>query len=230
MNRFIERHGQTIFLVVAAALIFYAEYRAVPDYTRWQANAFQNPFLVAMGKWGIRFLLLSLAITPVYTLTNWRFITRMRKPAGLLAFAFVVAHVAIYVFYPVENFSERLSSLIVVNYLLYGFIPFVILLLLTATSVKAAQKLLGRNWKRLHRMVYIAGIFIMLHSITVATTGKRAVMGGAESVPELLLYAVILAVLLALRVPIIKTAVKRLTGRGGRGAGKPSAERTPAAG
>lgn len=213
-TRFIQRHGQTIVMVIVAALIFYTEYRAVSDFYRQQPSASHNPFLVAMGNWGIRFLLLSLAITPIYTLTNWRFLTRLRKPAGLLAFAFVVAHVSIYMLYPEPELRYRFTNLVTVNYLLLGFIPFVILLLMTATSVKQAQKLLGRNWKRLHRLVYVAGIFIMLHSITVATTGKRGVLGGAESLPILLLYAAILAVLLALRIPFIKSAVKRLTGRG----------------
>jgi sulfoxide reductase heme-binding subunit YedZ len=212
MTRFLERHGGTLALIALAAAIFIIEYRAVSDATRALPNAVQNPFLVAMGKWGIRFLLLSLAITPLITLTGWRQAARLRKPAGLLAFCFVAWHAGIYLL----NARSAFDSLFSAGYLFIGFVAFVILLLMTLTSVQVAMRLLGKNWKRLHRLVYLAGICAVIHSLMAALGGKRQFYGGAESARELAIYAVVLAVLLALRLPFVRHILKR------RRAGRPT--------
>src|SRR6185369_9346707 len=99
MLSFLKRHGPAIAFTLLALFIVNREFRAAPIGYRLVPMASMTPFFVAMGKWGIRFLLISLAITPLYTVTQWRFWIRIRKPAGLVAFLFVTIHAAMQVFY-----------------------------------------------------------------------------------------------------------------------------------
>ena len=78
------------------------------------------------------------------------------------------------------------------------------------TSIKPTMKLLGRWWKPLHRLVYLATILAIVHSLMVATGGKRAGMGGAQSAVELRLYLYILIGLLIVRIPLVKHTIQRL--------------------
>jgi sulfoxide reductase heme-binding subunit YedZ len=210
----LKKHGPALVIGALALGILYLEFRAVPFYTRMEPIAFENPFFVAVGKWAIRFLLLSLAITPLYAFTGWRPLNRLRKPMGLAAFLFVAVHAGLYVFYKGGMYTDERAlwqRLTEPTFVIYGVIAFIILALLTATSIKPTMRLMGRYWKPLHRLVYVAGLMMMLHSITAATSGKRPFMpGGVESANELKVYLAVLAVLLALRVPFIEYSLKRL--------------------
>src|SRR5690606_11257540 len=88
-------------------------------------------------------------------------------------------------------------------YIVVGFSALLILLPLALTSTRGAMRRLGRNWKRLHRGVYVAGVLVVIHHIWVA---KRAA-------GEPTIYAVILAVLLAARVPWVRSRLSSLRRR-----------------
>jgi sulfoxide reductase heme-binding subunit YedZ len=187
-------------------MILYIEYHAARPDVRSFPSAIENPFFVATGKWGIRFLLLSLLMSPLHAFTGWNFPLKLRKPFGLVAFGFVSVHVSIHLFSKWTglanfNFIERITE---PWYVLLGLAAFIILALMAITSVKPTMKLMGRFWKPLHRLVYAAGILIMAHSIIAATSGKRAFAGGEESFAELRIYLVLLIVLLVVRVPLVK--------------------------
>lgn len=210
----LKKHWQSILLVILALVIVRVEYTAVRFHQYpWQASAGLNPFFVAVGKWGIRFLLISLLMSPLYTLTNWRFTLKLRKPTGLIAFFFVSLHVGMYIYNSGHwagdiGWIERFTQ---VNYILMGLVGFTILAAMAVTSFKPVMKIMGRWWKRLHRLVYGAGILVILHALIAATSGKRAGLGGQESAEELRLYLLLLTVLLILRIPIVKHTLQTVS-------------------
>lgn len=165
----------------------------------WQGNLTVNPiddFTERTGSAAIRLLLASLAVTPVQTITGRRKIGVMRKSLGLWAFAYVALHLLVFVGLD-YGFSLRYilqDGLPTKPYIVVGLSAFLILLPLALTSTRGAMKRLGRNWKRLHRWVYAAGILAVVHTIWVAKLAAG----------EPTLYAVILAVLLAARLPWVR--------------------------
>ena len=157
--------------------------------------------MLASGKWAVRFLLLSLAMTPLNTYWGWRGAIRLRKPAGLWAFGFAAVHLA-YHFYEYE--LTMLVWPIQQFYLVLGFLGFGILSALAVTSNKWAMQQLKKNWKRLHRLVYLAGILLTFHAILATQASKRIAVRDPEVLPELILYFLLLIVLLAVRIPLVR--------------------------
>jgi methionine sulfoxide reductase heme-binding subunit len=154
------------------------------------------------GSAAIILLLLSLAVTPVQTVTGWRKVSTVRKSLGLYAFGYAVLHMLVFVGLD-YGFSLRfilLDGLPSKPYILVGLSALLILLPLALTSTKGAIKRLGRNWKRLHRWVYAAGILAVIHFIWV-----RKVPFGEPTI-----YAIILAVLLAARIPAVRSQLTQL--------------------
>lgn len=149
------------------------------------------------GGTAILLLLLSLAVTPVQTLTGWRKISTVRKSLGLWAFAYAVLHMLVFMGldYAFNLEFILLDGLPSKPYILVGLAALLILIPLAITSTKGMQKRLGKAWKRLHRWVYAAGIFAVIHYIWVVKVpfGKPT------------LYAVILALLLVARIPVVRT-------------------------
>jgi methionine sulfoxide reductase heme-binding subunit len=216
INQWLKKHGPAIVMTLIALGIIYTEIRAVPRADRLVPAAAMNPLFPAMGKWAIRFLLISLAITPIYALTGWRFLNKLRKPAGVLTFLFVCIHFGIYlseVFRtksPYDDARPFINYFTEPQYIIFGLIAFVILALMTATSIKPTMRLMGRFWKPLHRLVYVAGIMMMLHSITAALESKMGFMEGPGYTNELKLYLAILIAELVLRIPGVMTVLKRV--------------------
>ena len=160
------------------------------------------------GEWALRLLLATLAITPLRHLTGWVWLTRLRRMVGLFAFFYLVLHFTTYAVldasldlaYVVEDVADRL-------YITAGFAGFVMLVPLAATSTNAMVRRLGPlRWRRLHRLVYAAGICGVLHYLWLVKADLR----------EPLVYAGILAVLLAARLPVV---VKRLQARRSKSVG-----------
>jgi len=206
ISTFLKKHWGTITLMIVAYVILHLEYNAICCPNRLQPTAVSNPFFVATSKWGIRFLLLSLLMTPLYNFTGWGLAVKLRKPFGLTAFFFVAVHAFLFV-YNSGHFAGEYGW---INYLggrdfiILGVISFAILAVMALTSFKFLMKRMGRWWKPLHRLVYGAGILGIAHGLLAATTGKRAGMGGQESAAELRIYLALLAILLVMRIPIVK--------------------------
>jgi sulfoxide reductase heme-binding subunit YedZ len=154
------------------------------------------------GDTAIRLLLLSLAVTPVQTVTGWRKISTVRRSLGLWAFAYALFH--LYIFVGMDYaFSWKfilLDGLPTKPYIVVGLAALLILIPLAITSTKWMQKQLGRNWKKLHRWVYAAGILAVTHFIWV-----RKVPFGQPT-----LYAIILALLLLARLPVVRSWLSSL--------------------
>lgn len=217
VNTYIRKHWLWLLVqVVAIAPLL------VLGWNTLQGNLSVNPiddFTNLTGTTAILFLLASLAVTPINTVTGWRQITTVRKTLGLWAFAYATLH--FFVFVGLDyGFSLRYilaDGLPSKPYIIAGLAALLILLPLAITSTKGWQKRLGRTWKKLHRWVYAAGILAVIHYIWVAKVafGKPT------------LYAVILAVLLVARIPVVRTWLSKLRPTRKGQQAKPAGKSTP---
>ncbi len=144
------------------------------------------------GDWTLRFLLLSLAVTPFSKLIGSSKPLLFRRMIGLFAFFYVSLHIASYVWLDmlfdwVELWADVLKRI----YITVGFTAFLLLVPLAVTSTGGWVKRLGaKRWQRLHKLVYAIGILGVIHFIMMRK--------GFQIEP--LIYAGILAALLAFRV------------------------------
>jgi sulfoxide reductase heme-binding subunit YedZ len=176
------------------------------------ADAVNSNFdpLLESGKWAIRFLLFSLLMTPLNTMFGWRTAIKLRKPAGLWAFGFGVFHFAYYV---VELGADWLDYPIPDYIAALGVIGLIILTALAATSTRWAMKRMGKGWKRLHRLVYAAGIIILVHALLEASGNKRIFATNPLAIYEIQLYMAALVILLAARIPVVRATLANLRHR-----------------
>jgi methionine sulfoxide reductase heme-binding subunit len=177
--------------------------------TDWNAKSTFDPMLES-GKWAIRFLLFCLAMTPLNSYFGWRSAIKLRKPAGLWAFAFATLHLALLY---IADGPSRLLSLLqfpLQPFIAAGLIGLIILVALAATSNRWSMKGLGKNWKRLHRLVYVAGVLVVFHAMLAATSSKRMFVRDPQASDELEMYLAVLIVLLVVRIPLVRNLLKGL--------------------
>ncbi len=143
------------------------------------------------GLWALRLLMITLAITPLRQLTGQSVLIRFRRMLGLYAFFYASLHLAAYLGLDLRGYWAQIFEEIVKRpYITVGFSAWLLLLPLAVTSTKGWIKRLGRNWARLHKLVYAIGVLAVLHFWWLVKSDIR----------EPLLYAAILAVLLGWRV------------------------------
>ena len=165
-----------------------------------------DPVLSA-GKWAIRFLLVCLTVSPLNSYFGWRRAIPLRKPAGLWAFGFGSLHVVPYL----SEAGPDLDLLVSLPHLQVGLLAFAILLALALTSNRLSMQLLRKNWKRLHRLVYVAGAAVCAHGLMAIATSKRIMLNDPQAEHEVGLYSVVCVVLLVARLPLIKRVWRALT-------------------
>lgn len=144
-----------------------------------------------LGDWALRFLLLTLTATPLRRLSGWGWPIRFRRMLGLYAFFYALLHLSSYIvldqfFYWPEIWADIIKR----PYITVGMASFLLLIPLAATSTKKMIRRLGRNWQRLHRLVYPIAIGAVVHNLMMPKVLST----------EPLLYAAALALLLLLRV------------------------------
>jgi sulfoxide reductase heme-binding subunit YedZ len=155
------------------------------------------------GKAAIILLMLSLACTPAITLFGYRPVSRLRRPLGLYAFLYAGLHFLTFVVLDYGLDFELLGGAIFEQrYVVVGFSAGLILLALALTSTRGWQKRLRKNWKRLHRLVYAAGVLVAIHYMWLS-----------KDIREPPPYVAIIALLLVLRLAPIRRAVSRLRHR-----------------
>jgi sulfoxide reductase heme-binding subunit YedZ len=115
------------------------------------------------GLWAIRFLMISLAITPFARALDWPGLLLVRRNVGVAAALYAVAHLCLYVVDQNFKLGTVVSEIVLRFYLTIGFITLLVLLALAITSTDGWVKKLGPNWKRLHRLAYPFGVVGMLH-------------------------------------------------------------------
>jgi sulfoxide reductase heme-binding subunit YedZ len=161
--------------------------------------------MLSSGKWAVRFLLLSLTMTPINTYFGWRGAIRLRKPSGIWAFGFAAVHLTYYFYeYQLTMLIWPIQQL----FLVLGLLGFSILAAMAVTSNKWGMRQLKKNWKRLHRLVYLAGILIAFHAMLATQASKRIFIRDPDVLPELIFYFLLLVVLLAVRIPFVRRMVR----------------------
>lgn len=143
------------------------------------------------GRWALKFLLLSLAVTPVRRLTGWNPVIQFRRMLGLFAFFYAVCHFAAYWSFDLNfAFAAMAGDVAKRPFITLGFAAFLLLLPLALTSTKGWIRRLGKRWGQLHRLVYAAAICAVIHFAL-----KVKVFTGDPVV-----YASVLAALLGFRL------------------------------
>ena len=188
-DRLVRYAKPVVFLVslVPLALLVHA---AIADVDALGANPIEA-INRTLGDWALRFLLITLAVTPLRHLTGWHELMRLRRMLGLFAFFYAMLHVASYTGLDQQfNWDEIVKDIIKRPFITVGFASFVLLLPLAATSTNAmVRRLGGRRWRNLHRLVYVIGVGAVLHFFWMVKSDIR----------EPLVYAAILAFLLGYR-------------------------------
>ena len=152
------------------------------------------------GRTALILLVLTLACTPINTLLGFKQVLRVRRALGLYAFLYASVHFATFVWLDYGFDLELLAEAVFAQrYVVVGFGAGLILLALALTSTRGSQRRLGKNWKRLHRLVYIAGILAVVHFAWLV-----------KDIRVPLQYGAVLALLLALRLPRIRKALSRV--------------------
>ena len=143
------------------------------------------------GNWGLRFILITLAITPLRRLTGWSWLSRFRRMIGLFTFFYVLMHFTTWFVLDRDlMISEVIDDIIKRPFILIGFTAFLILLALAVTSFTAIRRRMGRNWQIMHNAVYAVGILGVWHYWWQVK----------KDITEPLIYATILSTLLGARI------------------------------
>ncbi len=143
--------------------------------------------VLVLGEWGIRMLLLTLAISSLRRLTGQAAVMRYRRMVGLYAFAYLLLHFLAYLVFLaglegrqiIQDLSER-------PYITVGFLALLLLVPLAITSTGGWRRRLGRRWVRLHRAIYPAFALGLLHYFWLTKDGY------GENVLYLVLFALLM--------------------------------------
>lgn len=143
------------------------------------------------GNWALRFIMITLAITPLRRLTNWNWLSRFRRMLGLYTFFYAFLHFLTWFVLDRElRLSDIIEDLTERPFVTLGFTAVVLLTALAVTSFTAIRRRMGKRWQSLHNMAYVIGILGVWHYWWQVK----------KDVTEPLIYAVILAVLLGARI------------------------------
>ena len=153
------------------------------------------------GRGAFTLLTLSLAVTPVVTLTGLSLLAPLSRIFGLYAFGYATLHLFVFVGL---DFGFRpdliVGGVLEKRFAVVGLTAFVILAALAATSTRGQMRRLGPLWKRIHRLVYVAGGLAMLHYLWALKTVTR----------EHLLWMAAMGVLLGMRIPEVSALLTRV--------------------
>jgi len=146
------------------------------------------------GDWTLYFLCITLAVTPLRRLTGWNWVVKLRRMLGLYAFFYALLHfVTFFWFDHFFDVAEMLKDVVKRPFITVGFIAFVLLVPLAATSTNAmVRRLGGKRWQWLHRLIYLIAPLGILHF-----WGMKA---GKNDFQEPIVCGLVVAALLGLRV------------------------------
>jgi methionine sulfoxide reductase heme-binding subunit len=142
------------------------------------------------GDWALRFLLVTLAITPLRRLSGANWVIKLRRMFGLYAFFYACLHFLTYIWFDhYFDWAEIARDIPKRPFITVGFTAFVLLIPLAATSTNGMMRRLKKNWIKLHKLVYIIAVLGILHFIWLVKA----------DILEPMAYAAILLVLLGYR-------------------------------
>lgn len=196
MKTYIKTHWLKIATHIGALIPL-----AVLIWAYWQNQLTVNPIqeiTFRTGKTALNLLVLTLVVTPVYTIFGYRQVIPLRKLLGLYAFLYVMLHFLTFTWLDYGLDLELLwEAIFEKRYALVGFAAFLILIPLAITSTKGWMKRLGKNWKRLHRFIYLAALLAAVHFVWLVKSDIR----------EPLIYGAVIVLLLVFRLPPIRKAI-----------------------
>ena len=170
-----------------------------------------NPIQAATQRTGdtaLTLLVISLACTPLHTLTAYADVLKRRRALGLYAFMYAAIHLMIFVGWDYEfNFVQIYEDVGTKRYIFAGLGTILILIPLAITSFRWWMKRLGKIWKRLHQLVYLAGLLAVLHFAWVV---KGNVLQFRGDISRPVIYGAITFLLLGLRIPFVRRSVTSL--------------------
>lgn len=143
------------------------------------------------GDWALRLLLATLSVTPLRRITGLAELVRFRRMLGLFAFFYACVHLTIYAAIDLGGYwSELFADIVKRPYITVGFTAWLLLIPLAATSTRGMMRRLGRNWQRLHRLVYGISLLAVVHFLWLVKADHR----------EPLIYLAVFGVLMLARV------------------------------
>ena len=144
-----------------------------------------------LGNWGLRFLLLTLMISPLRHITGQIWLTLFRRMLGLFTFFYILMHFFTWLILEQSLYIPAITEDIITRpFITIGFLALLILLLLTITSTNKMQRKLQKKWHKIHRLVYSASILAVWHYWWQVK----------KDITEPLIYVVILSILLSYRI------------------------------
>ncbi len=193
---------------MTAAEAFNARLRSVPPGSLYLVAALPALWLIAkvmtgqagadpvkalelgFGRWGLKLFIAVLAVTPLRRLAGINLI-RWRRPLGVMAFVYVVLHLATWLVLDMGLlWQQALGDIVKRPYITLGMVAFLMMLPLAMTSNDTSvRRLGGTRWRRLHRLTYPAAILAAIHFV----------LQGKVWMPDAVLYLLIVASLLLLR-------------------------------
>jgi methionine sulfoxide reductase heme-binding subunit len=154
-----------------------------------------NPIEVithSTGDWTLIFVLATLSVTPLRRLTRQYWLIGIRRMVGLFAFFYGTLHFLTYIW--LDKFfdiHEMIKDIVKRPFITVGFSAFVLMIPLAATSTAwSIRRLGGKNWQRLHRLIYLTGILGVVHYIWLVKADKRKPYEYGVMLTVLLLYRV----------------------------------------
>ena len=146
------------------------------------------------GLWGLYFLLMTLAVTPLKRLSGMIWLINLRRMLGLFAFFYACLHLTVYVWLDQFFYWDAIVEDIYKRpYITLGFSAWLMILPLALTSNRFSIRKLGKNWKKLHTLVYPAAILVVFHFIWLVKADYA----------EPMFYLLVLLLLLMTRLPIM---------------------------
>jgi len=151
------------------------------------------------GQWTLIFILLTLSMTPLKKITKSVEWIKFRRMLGLFTFFYASIHMLSYVGLDYRfDFEPLINDVLKKKFIFIGFSAWLLLIPLAITSSERMVRLLKQNWKKIHRLIYIIGIFGVLHYIWLSKTIFF----------KPLIFLILLIILLLFRIKITKSASK----------------------
>jgi sulfoxide reductase heme-binding subunit YedZ len=183
------------------------------DMSTWAVGLGANPIekiTHATGDWTIRFLLITVSVTPLRKLLGVPALIKFRRMLGLFAFFYACLHFTTYIWLDkFFNLHEMLVDIAKRKFITVGFTAFVLLIPLALTSTAGSiRRLGGKRWQALHRLIYASAIAGVIHYLWLVKADIR----------KPLIYGAILAILMSYRLvvwigPVLKKRRKPLPSR-----------------
>ena len=195
LNRFLKPAVFILCLVPLGVLVWNA----------FTGNLSANPIddiTDTTGTWTLRFVMITLAVTPLRKIFGWNFPGRVRRMLGLFTFFYATLHFSTYVyldqFFDVESILADIPKR---PFILAGFTAFVLFIPLAVTSTAGwVRRMGGKRWQLLHRLVYVSAIAGVVHYLWLVKA----------DIQRPLIYGGVLAVLLGYRImELIKIRPRR---------------------